>query len=427
MPRKKCLTSMASALILISVALASRGADTASTYKILHQFQLPKQPMGNLTLDAGGNLFGTTVRGGTTFCQGLGVGCGFVWKLAPNGMVNLLLQFAGGNGGYPNAGLVSDGTGNLYGTAQYGGSSSVCFGGCGVVFKLVPNPDGTWTENLLHSFTLGDGAEPLARLTFDAAVSLYGTTAYGGAQNEGVVFKLAPKPDGTWTESVLYSFTGPDGARPAAALTFDAGGNLYGTTNYGGAAGCTGENGEMCGVVFRLAPNADGTWTESVLHNFATRGVDGAGPYGGLTFDTAGNLYGTTLQGGSSACTDGCGVVFKLASNPDGTWTESVLHRFTGRADGAGPWAGLEFDAVGNLYGTAAAGGSTGGGSCTDGCGVIFKLTPTASGWSETVVRSFLGVARFPLAPVIFDPKGNLYGTTSSGTTNNGVVFEITR
>ena len=292
-----------------------------------------------------------------------------------------------------------------------------------MVFKLAPNPDGTWTESVLHSFTLADGADPLCTLIFDAAGNLYGTTFFGGAHNQGTVFKLAPNSDGTWTESVLLSFTGPDGAGPSAGLTFDADGNLYGTTNYGGPAGCTIGTGVMCGVVFKLAPNSDGTWTESVLHSFLTSGADGAGPYAGLTLDAAGNLYGTTVQGGSAACTDGCGVVYKLAPSLGGTCTESVLHSFTGGADGAGPWAGLVFDAAGNLYGTAIQGGSA---ACTNGCGVVFKLTPTASGWSETVVRTFLGLAKNPLAPVIFDPKGNLFGTTSTGSTNFGAVFEIT-
>ena len=381
--------------------------------------------MGSLAMDAAGNLYGTTGGGGTRDC--FGAGCGVVWKLAPNPKgswtVNLLHQFTGGDGDGPRAGLVFDAAGNLYGTAQIGGSGTYCFGGCGVVFKLAPNPDGTWTESVLHSFTGPDGAQPFAGLIFDAAGNLYGTTRYGGNQEEGAVFKLAPTSDGTWTESVLHSFTGPDGAQPFAGLIFDAAGNLYGTTNYGGPAGCTGETGEMCGVVFKLAPKPDGTWTESVLHSFTTLGADGAGPQGGLSFDAAGNLYGTTVQGGSAACADGCGVVFKLAPTADGTWMESVLHRFTGGADGGAPEAGLIFDAAGNLYGTTFQGGST---ACSGGCGVVFKLTPTAGGYKETVLRTFLGLAKNPSAPVIFDPRGNLYGTTSTGTSNYGVVFEIT-
>jgi uncharacterized repeat protein (TIGR03803 family) len=229
------------------------------------------------------------------------------------------------------------------------------------------------------------------------------------------VFKLAPNPDGTWTESVLYSFTGgADGGSPWAALVFDAAGNLYGTTWVGGADGK--------GAVFKLTPNPDGTWTESVLYSF-TGGADGAYPAAGVIFDAAGNLYGTTGGGGA----DDNGAVFKLTPDPDGSWTESVLHSFTGGADGGGPVTALIFDAAGNLYGTTAGGGSRLLNICRGlGCGVVFELTPTSTGWSETVLNEFLGKAADPEAPVIFDPKGNLYGTTWSGTGNYGVVFEIT-
>ncbi len=375
--------------------------------------------MGNLTMDAAGNLYGTTYKGGTTFCQGLGVGCGFVWKLAPNtNTVNLLHQFKGGDGGNPVAGVVFDAAGNLYGTTVSGGAQNG-----GTVFKLARNADGTWTDTVLYNFTNGaDGSGPACTLVLDAAGSLYGTTLGGGAHGKGTVFKLVPNRDGNWTESVLYSFTGPDGANPDAGLTFDAAGNLYGTTYYGGgSAACT--NG--CGVVFKLAPNPDGTWTESVLHSF-TGGADGAVPPASLIFDAAGNLYGTTFHGGCTACTNGCGVVFELAPESDGTWTESVLHSFTGGADGSYPEAGLVFDAAGSLYGTAANGGSKSTVCTNTGCGVVFKVTPTSSGWSETVLRTFLGLAKLPTAPVIFDPAGNLYGTTTEGSANYGVVFEIT-
>ena len=202
------------------------------------------------------------------------------------------------------------------------------------MFKLAPNPDGTWTERVLYSFTGGaDGLIPLAGLVFDAAGNLYGTTGYGGADGSGVVFKLAPNPDGTWTESVLYSFTGyADGSIPGAGLIFDPTGNLYGTTTSGGPFSA-GECPAGCGVVFKLAPNPDGTWTESVLHSFT--GADGQYPRAGLVFDVAGNLYGTTNGGGP----DNDGVVFKLKPNLDGTWTESVLYSFKDGADGGFPVA----------------------------------------------------------------------------------------
>ena len=185
----------------------------------------------------------------------------------------------------------------------------------------------------------------------------------------------------------------------------DAEGNIYGTTYSGG------EYNE--GVVFQVKPNPDGTWTESVLHSF-TFGADGGEPSGGLIFDAASNLYGTTQYGGAY----GEGVAFRLKPNPDGTWTEKVLHAFT-CADGAVPDAGLIFDAAGSLYGTTYFGG-------TYGWGVVFKLAPTSSGWSERVLHSFLGYGRRPSGPVIFDRAGNLYGTTSEGSTNYGLVFEIT-
>jgi uncharacterized repeat protein (TIGR03803 family) len=420
---KKCLRTLASALIIAAAALVFAGAARARTYKIIHEFEVLQQPTGNLTMDANGNLYGVTTYGGSAECTFGPGGCGVIWKLAPNGILTILHKFTGADGANPfRAGVIFDAAGNLYGTTSQGGSGA-CTDGCGVVFKLVPKPDGTWTESVLHTFTGGsDGANPYAGLIFDAAGNLYGTTQDGGDSTScpfvgcGIAFKLAPKPDGTWTESVLYSFAGgADGGGSNGALIFDAAGNLYGTTVDGGA--------DNSGVVFKLTPNSDGTWTESVLHSFA--GADGIAPYDGPVLDATGNLYGTTWAGGAH----GSGLVFKLAPSPHGTWTETVLHSFTGGADGANPAAGLTFDAAGNLYGTAWDGGATH--ACTPygegpGCGVVFKLTPTSAGWSYTALRKFLGVANNPEAPVIFDSKGNLYGTTRYGTGNNGVVFKIT-
>ena len=308
--------------------------------------------------------------------------------------------------------MILDAAGNLYGTTLVGGAY-----GLGVVFKLKSNPDGTWTESVLHSFTGGaDGALPHGGLIFDSVGNLYGTANGGGYNDNGVVFKLAPNPDGTWTESVLHTFAGPDGSSPVGDLIFDASGNLYGTTANGGVY--TGET----GVVFKLAPNRHGTWTESVLYNF-TGCADGGFSFAGLIFDATGNLYGTTAAGGAY----NYGVVFKLAPNRDGTWTESVLYSFTGGAGGGVPFAGVIFDATGNLYGTANDRGST---NCTFGCGVVFKLAPTSSGWRERVLHTFLGFGKYPEGPVIFGPAGNLYGTTSNNPTTTlpyGLVFEITR
>ena len=275
-----------------------------------------------------------------------------------------------------------------------------------------------------------DGTNPQAGLLRDAAGNLYGTTFYGGSGNCfdiyaslagcGVVFKLSAMG----TEKVLYSFAGPpDGQYPVAGLTQDAAGNLYGTTEFGGVYNDYCENPNphnayTCGVVFKLSPSG----TETVLHTFAGRPTDGGNPYAGLLRDAAGNLYGTTLNGGAH----GSGVVFKLSP----TGTETLLHTFTG-PDGARPSAGLIKDTLGNLYGTTEIGGAcayTG-----DGCGVVFELircSSSPSGYDFKVLHTFTGGAdgAYPVAALVRDAAGNLYGTTSQGggTHNGGVVFRLT-
>jgi uncharacterized repeat protein (TIGR03803 family) len=237
-----------------------------------------------------------------------------------------------------------DKVGNLYGTARSGGAYDD-----GVVFKLAPNRDGTWMESVLHSFAGGaDGIAPYSGVIFDKRGNLYGTTEGGGPNDYGVVFKLTPNPDGTWTESVVHAFAGypHDGYEPLGGLVFDAVGNLYGTTDLGGVYDY--------GTVFKLAPNPDGTWTESVLYSF-TRGTDGGCSDARVIFDKVGDLYGTT-----DCSYDNLGNAFKLIPNPDGTWTESVLYSFTVGADGGSPNAGVIFDAAGNLYGTTDGGGAYG-------------------------------------------------------------------
>jgi uncharacterized repeat protein (TIGR03803 family) len=324
----------------------------------------------------------------------------------------VLHAFYGSDGYQPYAGLIFDAAGNLYGTTLEGGTG--CQIGCGTVFKLSPNADGRWTESVLHRFNGNDGSIPVAGLIFDATGNLYGTTYAGGANSQGTVFKLTANADGSWTESVLHSFNGSDGAYPYAGLIFDAAGSLYGTAYEGGSGtGCS-TNG--CGTIFKLTPNADGRWTESVLHSF--NNTDGATPEAGLIFDAAGNLYGTTDGAGAH----GYGAVFKLTPSANGSWTESVLHSFEGNG-GEQPWAGLIFDAAGNLYGTTYGGGAS-------FAGTVFKLTPNADGrWTESVLHSFEGKpATTPgLGSLVFGSAGALYGTTeecSSGC--EGVVYQIT-
>ena len=313
---------------------------------VLHSFNVLDGigPQAGLVRDAVGNLYGTTVGGGPPHKRD-----GVVFKLDPNGNEVVLHSFSGRNGNTPQAQLIRDAAGNIYGTTYIGGGSPNCFAGCGVVFKLDPSG----VKTVLHRFDGANGKNPTAGLVQDAAGNLYGTTEYGGTLNMGVVFKLGP----SGKETVLHSFSGADGKYPGAGcLVQDADGSLYGTTVRGGPPYAS--VGQGLGVVFKLNPNGH----ETVLHSF--NGSDGDGPNAGLVRDATGNLYGTTVNGGSSSCFGfGCGVVFKL--EPSGK--EIVLHSFNG-SDGYGPSAGLVRDNVGNLYGTAAQGGSSND-------GVVFKLT----------------------------------------------------
>lgn len=421
-------------------------------------------PTGPLIFDSNGNLYGTTVNGGDTNgsnCPGLSppTGCGVVFKLTPpssgsgSWTETVLYTFTGSSdGSYPQAGLVFDLKGNLYGTASSGGdtSGSNCtpFGGCGVVFELTPpsGGSGAWTETVIHTFTgEPDGSLPYAGLIFDSlGKNLYGTTVGGGAYNFGTVFELSPPPSGkgAWTEDVLYSFTGViDGNNPFASLIFDPSGNLYGTA-FGGSRGS--------GVAFELSPPSGDTalWTENVLYNFAGA-KDGGSPYGNLIFDSNGNLYSTAAIGGDthgSNCktTGGCGVVFELTppSDGSGSWTETVLYAFTDGTDGGYPEAGLIFES-GSLYGTAVDGGNTTGPNCSasSGCGVVFKLIPPSGGsksWTESVLYTFNGGTdgAFPYASLTSDLNGDLYstaygggdlsGSNCAGIGGCGVAFELT-
>ena len=321
--------------------------DATGGETVLHSFTFGgadgSKPFAGLVRDAAGNLYGTTSDGGGIGCTIYG--CGTVFKLDTSGTETVLHRFTGGaDGGNPYTGLVRDPAGNLYGTTYYGGSSNNCYQGCGTVFKL----DTTGAETVLHSFTgAPDGNWPSGSLILDATGNFYGTTTWGGASVWGTVFKV----DTTGAETVLYSFTGgADGGTPASELILDAAGNLYGTTQYGGAGRCR----DGCGTVFKL----DTTGTETVLYRFQ-RNPDGERPVAGLIQDAAGNLYGTTLYGGERRL----GTVFKL----DPTGKETVLHRFT-RADGQNPDAGLVRDSAGNLYGTSYYGGAS-------GAGTVFKLS----------------------------------------------------
>jgi len=380
---------------------------------VLHTFTAGEDggvPNPGVILDSEGNLYGTTLFGGDhkpLDCQAGGPyppGCGVVFKLTPTAhgpwTETVLYTFTGGaDGNEPGASPTFDSSGNLYGTTSIGGNLSCLPYGCGVVFKLTPSNGGPWTESVLYTFNNGtDGGFPIYNgVTFDSHDNLYGTAFYGGDLSVscfgtpgcGVVYQLAPTSSGPWTETVLHAFTGgTDGAIPYYGVTLDSGGNVYGTTGFGGdtnGSNCLGGYGinapPGCGVVYELT-QTQGVWNETPLYTF-TGGSDGAEGNSLLLFDSAGNLYGETSNGGDLAAQNpdcyigneqaGCGVVFKLTPAEQAPWTESVLYTFTGGTDGASPTGNLLLDSAGNLYGMADNGGNDSdcGGQ---GCGVFFEL-----------------------------------------------------
>jgi uncharacterized repeat protein (TIGR03803 family) len=307
---------------------------------VLYSFVFPNgaSPVAGLVQDTAGNFYGTTQLGGA-------LGQGVVFKLDTAGNETVLYSFTGGpDGGGPQAGLVLDSMGNLFGTARGGGIPG-CSVGCGVIFKVASGGG----ETVLYSFTGGaDGGTPYAGLIKDSTGILYGTAFGGGTAGNGVIFKL----DTSSTYTVLHSFAGGtgDGQNPVAGLVQDPAGNLYGTTLGGG--------GSHQGTIFKVDANSN----ETLLYSF-TGGADGAQPEGSLIVDSAGNLYGTTFFAGG---TSNEGTVFRLNTAN----SLAVLYTFTGQTDGGGSVAGLLQDAAGNLYGTTQRGGFV---NCS--CGVVFKLT----------------------------------------------------
>jgi len=343
---------------------------------------------------------------------------------------SIIHNFTGGEDGAGPGGLILDATGNLYGTTAGGGlSSQNCADTCGVVFKLKSAGQG-WVLTPLYQFQGGsDGATPVG-VVFGPDGTLYGTTELGGmtcpSQTQygcGTVFNLSPSPTACksalcpWTETVLYRFAGGsnDGAIPEGQVTFDQSGNLYGATYQGGiyTANCA-QGHDWCGTVFELSPS-DGGWTESLPYTF-TGGFDGSNPEAGLTLDAAGNLYGTANSNGEHYD----GTVFELKRSGS-SWTEDTLYSFAGGDRGAYPAAGLIFDPAGNLYGTTEFGGN--------GNGMVFELSPSGAGWFLNQTYAFVGGFGLdgPLAPVLRDSAGNLYGTTFEvgGGANVGEVFEL--
>jgi len=415
-------TTLAIATTLVLAVIGPPCAQ-AQTFNVIHTFTGGAdgyQPTGALTIDRAGNLYGTTTDLG---------GPGTVFQLRrANGswILNTLYTFFNSSGGFmPLGGVVFGPNGTLYGTTYEGGTGSgggQCSQGCGTVFNLRPPAQAcksalcSWTENAIYSFQGGsDGFDPSSALVFDRAGALYGTTQRGGSAGGGIVFQLTFH-NGEWTESLLHTFTGVghDGAFPDTGMIFDSAGNLYGTTLGGGLSGF--------GTLFQLVPTGL-SWTTSTVHDFLG-GNDGLGPQGPLTFDPTGKFYGTTAGGGL----DDSGTAFELTSS-GGSWFFSVLYSVPGGIENSGPQGNLAMDAAGNLYGATYNAG-------THRSGSVFKLAPNNGGWTYTSLHDFTGGADGgnPLSGVTLDTNGNLYGTTSLGgmqggncyTQGCGVAWEIT-
>jgi uncharacterized repeat protein (TIGR03803 family) len=417
------------AFTLFTLALATMAWADKET--VLHAFNGTAGGTNPTTLvmDSTGNLYGVLTGGGSTNCHQLG-GCGSIFKLTKGSggawTKSVIYLFTGGADGASPTGIIMDSTGNIFGIAEEGGNTA-CSAGCGVVFALTQTA-GVWTETPIFTFTgpSGSGLAPQGNLAMDSAGNLYGGALAAGAF--GQVFELSPGTGGTWTETVIHTFaTFAEGNIPRGPFVFDSAGNLYGATQAGGTLGN--------GTVFELSPASGGAWTFTKLHDFAGWPTDGIQPEGGLIIDPAGNLYGTTAFGGrnpgpNGQCLNHCGTVFEL-SQSSGTWTETILTNFTPLTSGNLPLSTLLMDASGNLYGTAAVGG-------LNSWGTAFKLSPTSGGgWTTTVLFPFKNArdGGTPSGNLVMDASGNLFGTGSTGggptgsgsnNTGNGVVFQLT-
>jgi uncharacterized repeat protein (TIGR03803 family) len=402
------------ALLTITFALTTT-AFAQYTESVLYNFDSNGNneafPWGNLVSDASGNLYGASEQGGAN-------GYGSIFEASPTSTgwnVTELYSFTIlDDGGFPKSGVTFDAAGNLYGTTYGGGSANY-----GTVWELSPSSGGTWALTTLHTF-LGspDAGHSISGLVIDKSGNLYGAAPQGGVEGAGSVFELTPSSSG-WTEQVIYSFTAAaDGASPSSNLVLDAAGNLYGTAQAAGSQStslCLKLRG--CGTVFRLSPGT--AWKFTTLLEF--NGTRGAFPYGGVILDTAGNLYGTTFEGGS--CTgnsDGCGTVFKLTPTLRGPWKQTVLHVFKGFSDGEQPFTNLTFDAAGNLFGTSLSGSLL-------YRGAVFELKPSGTSWTFTSLTTFPGSnnAANPNGAVLIDASGNLFGVTEAGGTGTGTLYEL--
>jgi uncharacterized repeat protein (TIGR03803 family) len=435
--------ALRTALLALVAAGCIPGA--AQTETVLYDFQGGadgSQPAAGVIADKEGNLYGTTTTVGAT-------GFGTVYELSPpatpGGVWTQTTVYsfqgflAGDDGANPQAPLIMDEEGNLYGTTSQGGNATIdcglAFGlfECGTVFKLVRprQPGGAWQETVIYRFGGFDGLGPYAGLTWGPGGRLYGATVSGGTNGYGTVFELIPpddNPAGPWTEKVLHSFAGgAEGGMSFGGVVLDHAGNLYGTTGSGGAL--------AQGSVFELTrPTVPGgIWTLKTLYSF-TGGSDGGQPYNGVVFDAQGNLYGAATYFG----TYGGGTIYQLTppAAAGGAWTENTLYEFTSGPDGGIPFATPIVDRKGNIFGTASQGNGGLFSSCSSFCGTVYELSPPgpgASSWTETTLYSFVGVnglvfdGAYPVGSLLLGKHGVLYGTTLQGGDfgGDGAVFEV--
>ena len=382
-------------IILVSAATAQ-----AQTFSVIHNFAGGSDganPLAGFTIDVAGNLYGTASAGGS-------FGAGVVFKLTTSGQETVLHNFTGGSdGANPQASLVLDKAGNLYGTTYAGGVSND-----GTVFEVTR----AGKERILYSFAGGaDGANPIAALAIDKAGNLYGTTTSGGSSGKGTVYMLSVPtlPGGAWKEKVLHAFgTGTDGAIPVAGATLDTSGNLYGTTSAGGTYGY--------GTVFQLKRSAS-SWSENILHDFAL-GSDGGIPYAGLVLDSKGILYGAATEGGGGASSGG-GTVFEL-TRAGSNWTFTVLYDLPGW-DISGTFRNLLLQS-GKIYATTHCDGDY-------NAGTVYELTSTNGKWTYDSLYVFTGGTDglYSFSNLVADKEGNLYGTTNEAGANGlGTAFKVT-
>jgi uncharacterized repeat protein (TIGR03803 family) len=415
-PARVELTAAALSFLLFLTSTAS-----AATYQVIYRLQGnpdAANPQAGLVADKAGHLYGTSVNGGT-------YGYGAVFMLtppAPGGLwtESVLYSFTGTpDGSFPLAAVTIDSHGNLFGSTWTGGANNH-----GAVFELSPVSGGGWTEQVLHSFTGGlDGGSPQSTPILSSTGELFGTAFGGGSNGYGVVFGLTPPTSsgGTWTEHVIHNFDfTSSGAFPWGGLVADLSGNMYGVTESGGANGN--------GTAFEITRPSQTGSTEITLHSFGP--AEGQNPVGNMTLDAAGNLYGTTTIGPAGYVGQfGCGVAYQLVppGAAGGSWTENILYTFTGGADGCNSYSGLTFDRKGNLW------GANSGDSGLNGDGAVFELSPPASGsgpWTETTVHDFSsgrdGMSSF--STLVLGSGGTFYGTTVYGGMQGGgegTVFSV--